>query len=87
MIIKSIYLLKILKKYGIFKWNSIEYSNKAINEYTAVLDGCTWRLSLAFAGGQVLNCGGHHNYQDTYVEFGKELLDLFGIDLLDIANL
>ena len=80
-------IIFLIKKYGVFKWNSLEYSNKAINEPVYVLDGCRWRLSLAFEGRQVLNFGGRHNYPDTYADFGKELIDLFGIDLLSISEM
>lgn len=81
-------ITNLIKKYGIFKWNSIEYSTKAINEHIFTLDGGgRWKLCLVFDGGQILNFGGCEDYHDTYVEFGKGLENLFGIDLLDVADL
>ena len=80
-------IISLIEKYGVYKWNSIEYANNVINNRIAVLDGCNWRLSLAFESGQVLNFGGgHKRYPDTYIEFGQELKTLFKRDLLDVEE-
>ena len=65
----------------------MEYPNKSIYAGERTFR-CGWILSLAFEGGQVLNFGGDfETYPDTYVDFGKELINLFGIDLLDVEEI
>ncbi|MDO5848847.1 MAG: hypothetical protein Q4P18_04885 [Methanobrevibacter sp.] len=79
-------IVSLIKKFGVFKWNFIEYSKKAINSNHLFFGGCSWILSLVFDGGEVLNFGGHNMEQDTYMDFGAELFNMFGIDLLNIAG-
>ena len=79
-------IISLIEKYGVYKWNSIEYAYNVINNSKVVFDGCNWRLSLAFESGHVLNFGGHENYQDTYIELGQELKTLFKRDLLDVED-
>ena len=79
-------IISLIEKYGVYKWNSIEYAYNVINNSNVVFDGCNWRLSLAFESGQVLNFGEHENYQDTYIELGQELKTLFKRDLLDVED-
>ena len=79
-------IIFFIKKYGVYKWNSLDYVTKAIDANVAVADGCSWRLSLAFESGQVLNFGGHENYHDNFIDFGQELNALFRRGLFDVAD-
>lgn len=78
-------LFALFEKYGVYKWNKLEYYERIKGQDCSFrwCDGYHWNLELIFEDKYVLVCGGHCEHPDTYYHFAKEVFDLIGIDLFN----
>lgn len=81
-------IFHLLYKYGVYKWNQLEYYERITHKKTVSrwFDGYDWYLELIFEDVYVMVFGGSCEHPDTYFHFAKEMTELLKVDLFNCEN-
>lgn len=82
-------ILDLIEKCSVCRWYHKDYLNRIdAYEYPRIFfDGVHWYMELVFENKYVLHLGGHSEYPDTYMYFGRKIKELFGVDLFYIDKI
>lgn len=80
-------ILGLFEKYHVYKWIFREYHRKSRARDPDDLEGYDWYLEMVFEGGVIWHLFGYNEYPDTYVHLGREIKEITGMDLLEIATI
>ena len=80
-------ILNLLSGYHVYMWIFRDYHKKSIARDPDDLEGYDWYLEMVFEGDVIWHIFGYNEYPDTYVHLGREIMDLTGMDLLEIETI
>ena len=80
-------ILSLLEKYHVYLWTQEEYHLKSKSFDPEDLEGYDWYLEIVFEEGVIWHLFGYNDYPDTYVQLAREVLDITGMDLLEINTI
>lgn len=80
-------ILNLLSRYHVYMWIFRDYHKKSITRDPDDLEGYDWYLEMVFEGDVIWHIFGYNEYPDTYVHLGREIMDLAGMDLLEIETI
>ena len=80
-------ILNLLSRYHVYMWIFRDYHKKSITRDPDDLEGYDWYLEMVFEGDVIWHIFGYNEYPDTYVHLGREIMDLTGMDLLEIETI
>ena len=80
-------ILNLLSRYHVYMWIFRDYHKKSIARNPDDLEGYDWYLEMVFEGDVIWHIFGYNEYPDTYVHLGREIMDLTGMDLLEIETI
>ena len=80
-------ILDLLEKYHVYKWVFDSYHNKSNTRDPDDLEGYDWYFEIVFVGNVVWHIFGYNDYPDTYVHLAREIIDITGMDLLEINTI
>lgn len=80
-------ILDLLEKYHVYSWIFDEYHRKSEARDPDDLEGYDWYLEMVFEGSVIWHIFGYNDYPDTYVHFGREIIEITGMDLLETATI
>ena len=80
-------ILNLLEKYHVYAWVLDEYHIKSHTRDPDDLEGYDWYLEMVFDGDVIWHIFGYNDYPDTYVHLAREIIDLTGMDLLEIETI
>ena len=80
-------ILGLFEKYHVYKWIFTEYHRKSRTRDPDDLEGYDWYLEIVFEGDVIWHLFGYNEYPDTYVHLGREIIEITGMDLLEIATI
>ena len=80
-------ILNLLSRYHVYMWIFRDYHKKSIARDPDDLEGYDWYLEMVFEGDVIWHIFGYNEYPDTYVHLGREIMDLTGMDLLEIETI
>lgn len=80
-------ILNLLEKYHVYRWIFDDYHKKSNTEGSDHFEGYDWYLEMVFEGGVIWHLFGYNEYPDTYVHLAREILDITGMDLLEINTI
>ena len=80
-------ILNLLEKYHVYAWTLEEYHIKSHTRDPDDLEGYDWYLEMVFEGDVIWHIFGYNDYPDTYVHLAREIMDLTGMDLLEIETI
>ena len=80
-------ILGLLEKYRVYMWIFDEYHNKSKARDPDDLEGYDWYLEMVFEGDVIWHIFGYNDYPDTYVHLAREIIDITGMDLLEINTI
>ena len=80
-------ILSLLESNHVYRWIFREYHQKSIARNPDDLEGYDWYLEMVFEGGVIWHLFGYNEYPDTYVHLGREVMEITGMDLLEIGTI
>ena len=80
-------ILDLLERYHVYMWIFDAYHRKSDARDPDDLEGYDWYLEMVFEGDVIWHIFGYNDYPDTYVHLAREIIDLTGMDLLEIATI
>lgn len=80
-------ILSLLEKYYVYMWIFDEYHKKSNTRDPDDLEGYDWYLEMVFEGDIIWHIFGYNEYPDTYVCLAREVLDITGMDLMEINTI
>ena len=82
-------LFTLFEKYGVYEWCHVYYYGRLTSKegWAMTFDGYRYFIELIFNDKYVMVIGGHCEHPDTYFNFGKEIVDLLGLDLFNISDI
>ena len=80
-------ILNLLEKYHVYLWSQYDYQIKSIKHDPEDLEGYDWYLEMVFEGDVIWHIFGYNDYPDTYVHLASEIIDISGMDLLEINTI
>ncbi|WP_296875233.1 hypothetical protein [uncultured Methanobrevibacter sp.] len=80
-------ILGLLEKYHVYMWIFDEYHKKSNARDPDDLEGYDWYLEMVFENDVIWHIFGYNDYPDTYVHLAREVLDISGMDLLEINTI
>lgn len=80
-------ILGLLEKYHVYMWIFDGYHNKSNIRDPDDLEGYDWYLEMVFEKNVIWHIFGYNDYPDTYVHLGREVMDITGMDLLEINTI
>ncbi len=80
-------ILNLLEKYHVYKWIFKDYHRKSQARDPDDLEGYDWYLEMVFEGSVIWHLFGYNEYPDTYVHLGREIEEITGMDLCEIATI
>ena len=80
-------ILNLLEKYHVYAWIFKGYHNKSLTRDPDDLEGYDWYLEMVFEGDVIWHIFGYNDYPDTYVHLGREVIEITGMDLLEIGTI
>lgn len=80
-------ILGLLEKYHVYTWIFRDYHKKSIARNPDDLEGYDWYLEMVFEGDVIWHLFGYNDYPDTYAHLGREIIEITGMDLLEIATI
>ncbi len=80
-------VLQLLAKYHVYRWILDEYHAKSKARDPDDLEGYDWYLEIVFEGDVIWHIFGYNDYPDTYVHLAREIIDLTGMDLLEMNTI
>lgn len=80
-------ILELLERYHVYLWTQKEYHMKSDSYDPEDLEGYDWYLEIVFEGDVIWHLFGYNDYPDTYLHLAREIIDLTGMDLLEINTI
>jgi hypothetical protein len=80
-------ILGLLGKYHVYMWIFDAYHQKSDARDPDDLEGYDWYLEIVFEGDVIWHLFGYNEYPDTYVHLAREVIDITGMDLLEINTI
>ena len=80
-------ILNLLEKYHVYMWSQNEYHLKSNAYDPDDLEGYDWYLEIVFKGDVIWHIFGYNDYPDTYVFLAREIIDITGMDLLEMNTI
>ena len=80
-------ILNLLEKYHIYLWIFDDYHMKSNTRDPDDLEGYEWYLEMVFENNIIWHIFGYNDYPDTYVHLAREILEITGMDLLEINTI
>ncbi|MBQ9160653.1 MAG: hypothetical protein IJ122_04940 [Methanobrevibacter sp.] len=80
-------ILNLLEKYHVYMWIFEEYHRKSRARDPDDLEGYDWYFEIVFEGNVIWHIFGYNDYPDTYVHLAREIMDITGMDLLEINTI
>ena len=80
-------ILNLLEKYHVYMWIFDEYHMKSNTRDPDDLEGYDWYLEIVFEGNVIWHLFGYNDYPDTYVHLAREVIEITGMDLLEINTI
>lgn len=80
-------ILRLLEKYHVYMWIFDEYHRKSNERDPDDLEGYDWYLDIVFENDVIWHIFGYNDYPDTYVHLAREIMDITGMDLLEINTI
>lgn len=80
-------ILELFAKYHIYKWIFNDYHKKSDARDPDDLEGYDWYLEIVFEENIIWHIFGYNDYPDTYVHLGREIIEITGMDLLEISTI
>lgn len=77
----------LLEKYHVYQWIFDEYHRKSNIRDPDDLEGYDWYLEIVFEDGIIWHIFGYNDYPDTYVHLAHEIIEITGMDLLEINTI
>lgn len=77
----------LVEKYHVYKWIFTEYHKKSKTRDPDDLEGYDWYLEIVFENSIIWHIFGYNDYPDTYVAFAREVIEITGMDLLEISTI
>ena len=77
----------LLEKYHVYKWIFRDYHRKSMERDPDDLEGYDWYLEIVFKGDVIWHLFGYNEYPDTYVHLAREIIEICGMDLLEIETI
>lgn len=77
----------LLEKYHVYLWIFNEYHNKSNTRDPDDLEGYDWYLEIVFENSIIWHIFGYNEYPDTYVHMAREIINITGMDLLEINTI
>ena len=83
----KVLILRLLEKYHVYMWIFDEYHRKSNERDPDDLEGYDWYLEIVFENDVIWHIFGYNDYPDTYVHLAREIMDITGMDLLEINTI
>lgn len=80
-------ILNLLEKYHVYMWTQEEYHMKSKARDPKDLEGYDWYLEMVFEGDVIWHLFGYNDYPDTYVHLARDVIDITGMDLLEMNTI
>ena len=80
-------ILELLERYHVYMWTQDDYHMKSDSYDPEDLEGYDWYLEIVFEGDVIWHIFGYNDYPDTYLHLACEIIDLTGMDLLEINTI
>lgn len=80
-------ILGLLARYHVYEWIFDEYHMKSKTRDPDDLEGYDWYLEMVFEGDVIWHIFGYNDYPDTYTHLAREIIDLTGMDLLELNTI
>lgn len=80
-------ILELLERYHVYMWIFDEYHNKSNTRDPDDLEGYDWYLEMVFEDDVIWHLFGYNDYPDTYVHIARDIMDITGMDLLEINTI
>ena len=80
-------ILELLEKYHVYMWIFDEYHNKSRTRDPDDLEGYDWYLEIVFENDVIWHIFGYNDYPDTYVHMAREVMEITGMDLMEINTI
>lgn len=77
----------LLEKYHVYQWIFDEYHRKSNIRDPDDLEGYDWYLEIVFEDDIIWHIFGYNDYPDTYVHLAHEIIEITGMDLLEINTI
>jgi hypothetical protein len=77
----------LLEKYHVYQWIFDEYHRKSNIRDPDDLEGYDWYLEIVFEDNIIWHIFGYNDYPDTYVHLAHEIIEITGMDLLEINTI
>ncbi|MBR4447995.1 hypothetical protein [Methanobrevibacter sp.] len=80
-------ILELFERYHVYMWIFDEYHNKSNTRDPDDLEGYDWYLEIVFEKNIIWHIFGYNDYPDTYVHMAREVIEITGMDLLEINTI
>ena len=80
-------ILNLLEKYHVYKWIFDDYYTKSKVRDPDDLEGYDWYFEMVFDNDVIWHIFGYTDYPDTYVHLAREIIEITGMDLLEINTI
>ena len=80
-------ILDLLERYHVYMWIFDEYHTKSNVRDPDDLEGYDWYLEIVFENDVIWHIFGYNDYPDTYVHLAREIIEITGMDLLEINTI
>ena len=80
-------ILDILERHHVYMWIFDGYHRKSNARDPDDLEGYDWYLEIVFEGDVIWHIFGYNEYPDTYVHLAREVIDITGMDLLEMNTI
>lgn len=80
-------VLDLLERYHVYSWIFDEYHNKSNARNPDDLEGYDWYLEMVFEKDIIWHIFGYNDYPDTYVHLAREVMEITGMDLLEVNTI
>ncbi|MBQ2831990.1 hypothetical protein [Methanobrevibacter sp.] len=80
-------ILNLLEDYHVFSWILKDYHNKSQARDPDDLEGYDWYLEMVLEGDVIWHIFGYNEYPDTYVHLARRVIEMTGMDLLEMNTI
>jgi len=80
-------ILGLLEEYHVFSWILKDYHSKSQARDPDDLEGYDWYLEMVFEGDVIWHMFGYNEYPDTYVHLARRVIEMTGMDLLEMNTI
>ena len=80
-------ILGLLERYHVYMWIFDEYHKKSNARDPDDLEGYDWYLEMVFEDDIIWHIFGYNDYPDTYVGLARQIIEITGMDLLEINTI